>query len=212
MFIIFLILTVSCFAGCRKAGKWLVMDKMPAHGDVMVLLMGNFPERVMEAVDLYNEGRAGRIIIVQEGMGPYELLESRGADILSTTEQARNSAVALGIPEDSITILPGDARSTMNEAVIISKYLVGKPEIDTIILVSSPSHMRRASMIFQSAFKTKGIPVYTGCSPSRYSGFQPEKWWLRKEDIQAVLSELMKIGSFVVIEKRDLKTGKQSNN
>ena len=211
-FVVLIALSAVYIGGCRRAGAWLVKEDVPEHADALVLLMGNFPERVMEAVDLYNEGRAGRIIIVQEGMGPYYILESRGADILSTTEQAYNSAVALGIPEDSITILSGDARSTMNEAVIISEYLTVKPEIDTIILVSSPTHMRRASMIFRSAFKTKGLPVYTGCSPSKYSGFRPENWWRRKEDIQAVLSEFVKMGSFVVFEKRELKTGKEKNN
>lgn len=183
-------------------------DDVPEDADAIVILMGNFPERVMEAVDLYSEGCASRIILVQEGMGPYKLLESRGADILSTTEQAHNSAVALGIPKDSITVLPGDARSTMNEAIIISDYLIGRPAIDTIILVSSPSHMRRASMIFRSAIKTKGLSVYIGCSPSKYSGFQTDKWWRRKEDIQAVLSEFVKIGSFLCIEKKELQASK----
>lgn len=207
--IVFIIILIAVSAvyigGCRRAGKWLVKENAPEHADALVILMGNFPERVLEAVDLYNNGGAGRLIIVQESMGPYEILESKGADILSTTEQAHNSAVALGIPEDSITILPGDARSTLNEAVIISDYLADKPDIDTLILVSSPSHMRRASMIFTSAFKTRGMQVYVGCSPSSYSGFQPDKWWRRKEDAQAVVSELVKIMSFQLFEKKQLK-------
>jgi len=190
--------------GCRRTGSWLVKENVPDHADALVILMGNFPERVLEAVDLYNNGGACRLIIVQESMGPYRLLEAKGADILSTTEQAYNSAVALGIPEDSITILPGDARSTLNEAVIIRDYLADKPEIDTLILVSSPTHTRRASMIFTSAFEVRGVPIYVGCSPSSYSGFQPEKWWRRKEDAQAVISELVKIMSFQLFEKKQL--------
>jgi uncharacterized SAM-binding protein YcdF (DUF218 family) len=187
-------------------------EDLPSHADGMVLLMGSFPDRVLQAFDLYEQGVVDRLLIVEEGMGSFSILESRGVDILSNTEQACKSAISLGIPVDNITVLQGDARSTINEAVIICDYLADKPEIDSIILVSSPTHMRRASMIFRAAFKTKGIPVYISCSPSRYSDFMPERWWRRKEDVQSVLSEFVKIGSFVVLEKRKLKTGKQKNN
>src|SRR5659263_23109 len=82
---ILLIIAVLYVGGCRRAGSWLVKEDVPANADAMVLLMGSFPERVMQAVDLYHEGRADRLIIVHESMGPYELLESKGADIISTT-------------------------------------------------------------------------------------------------------------------------------
>ncbi|MBE0666575.1 MAG: YdcF family protein, partial [Bacteroidales bacterium] len=120
-------------------------------------------------------------------------------------EQARNSAVALGIPADSITVLPGDARSTLTEAAVVRDYLKLTPGIDTLMLVSSPAHMRRASMIFKTAFRNSETPVYIGCSPSSYSDFDPKHWWRKKEDIQTVLSEFIKIGSFVLFEKRELK-------
>ena len=182
--------------GCRRAGTWLVKEDVPPHADAMVLLMGSFPERVLEAADLYHEGKAGRMLIVYEGMGPYQMLESRGAEVIRTTEQARNAAVALGVPADSITMLPGDARSTIDEALAVREYLRGTPGIDTILLVSSPAHMRRSVMIFNAALRNLPEPVYIGCSPSSYSAFNPERWWRRKEDIQSVLSEFLKIGSF----------------
>jgi uncharacterized SAM-binding protein YcdF (DUF218 family) len=210
--LILITICTVCIGGCRRAGAWLIKNDLPAHADAMVLLMGSFPERVIQAADLYHDGRANRLMIVHESMGAYKLLELRGAKILTNTEQARNSAIDLGMPADSITILPGDARSTLNEAVIIRSYLAGKPDIDTIILVSSPSHMRRASMIFKSALRDSPKPVFIGCSPSAYSGFNPDGWWRRKEDAQAVLSEIVKIGSFVMFEKRGMRRSGQANN
>ena len=65
--------------------------------------------------------------------------------------------------------------------------------------------MRRATMIFKAAVKGLETPVYIGCSPSSYSDFDAKHWWRRKEDIQIVLSEFVKIGSFVVIERRELR-------
>lgn len=176
-------------------------EDVPVHADAMVLLMGGFPDRVLQAVDLYKKGTAGRLIIVEESMGPFKMLEARGADIISNTQQAKNSAIALGIPADSITVLPGDARDTKTEAIAVRNYLSGYNAIDTLLLVSSASHMRRASMIFKAALRDSVTPVYVGCSPSAYSSFNPEKWWRRKEDIQAVLSEYVKMGSFMLFEK-----------
>jgi uncharacterized SAM-binding protein YcdF (DUF218 family) len=203
-FMLLLSLAILYTGGCRRAGNWLVKEDMPVHADAMVLLMGSFPERVMQAADLYNAGHADRLIIVHESMGPYKLLESKGADIISTTEQARNSAVVLGIPADSITMLPGDAQSTLTEAKVVRDYLANKTSIDTIILVSSPAHMRRASMIFKTALKDAETPVYIECCPSTYSDFDAKHWWRRKEDIQSVLSEFVKIAGFVVIERRKM--------
>jgi uncharacterized SAM-binding protein YcdF (DUF218 family) len=92
-------------------------------------------------------------------------------------------------------------------------YLANKTCIDTLILVSSPAHMRRASMIFKTALKDAEIPVYIRCSPSTYSDFDASHWWRRKEDIQTVLGELVKMASFVVFERRGLnkRTFEQTN-
>jgi len=62
-------------------------------------------------------------------------------------------------------------------------------------------------MIFREVLREGGINAYIGCSPSTYSSFNPNRWWRRKEDIQSVLYEWLKIISFIVFEK-----GKVTNN
>ena len=200
--IFFIVLSAVYVGGCRRAGKWLVKEEVPSHSDAIVLLMGSFPERVMEAADLYNEGKACGMLIVNESMGPYRQLESRGAKVIRTMQQAHDAAIVLGVPADNIEMLPGDARSTIDEAQAVRDYLEDNPGIDTLLLVSSPYHMRRSSVIFNAALRDLPFPVYVGSSPSSYSGFNPDKWWRRREDIQSVLSEYMKITSFVLFERR----------
>jgi len=204
-FILLLAMAILYVGGCRRAGTWLVKEDVPAHADAMVILMGNFPDRVLQAADLYHERRSGKLIIVEESMGPFRTLEARGANIISNTEQAQNACIALGIPADSITVLPGDARSTQDEAIVVRDYMSRCATIDTLLLVSSSAHMRRASMIFRAALCNSGPPVFIGCSPSAYSDFDAKHWWRGKEDIQKVLSEFVKMASFVVFEKRDLR-------
>lgn len=198
---VLIILSALSTFGCRHTGVWLAKEDIPPHADAIILLMGTFPERVLQAADLYHEGVADKMIIVYENMGPYKVLEARGARIIRTTEQARDAAVALGVPDSCITMLPGDARSTLDEAMAVKEYLTANPGLDTIILVSSPSHMRRAYMIFREVLKNTGNKTYLGTSPSEYSSFNSHRWWRRKEDIQAVLTEWVKIVSFIIFER-----------
>jgi uncharacterized SAM-binding protein YcdF (DUF218 family) len=205
-FIILIGLLATYVGGCRRAGKWLVKEDVPPHADAIVLLMGNFTDRVLQAADLYNGGKADRLVIVEESMGGYQGLLDRGVSIISHTSQAVSSSVALGVPADSITVLPGDARSTLDEAVIVRNYLKAHAGVDTLILVSSPYHLRRASMIFRKALRETESPVYVGCSGSgAYTSFDGARWWRNKEDIQFVLTEFFKIGSFMMVEKKELK-------
>lgn len=192
-------------AGCSRAGGWLVKQDVPPHADAIVVLMGSFPERVLQAYDSWSSGLADRVIIVEESMGPFRRLEERGVNIVSSSRQAVSSLTELGIPADSIILLPGDARSTLDEALVIRKYLDSSGIADTLVLVSSPAHMRRASMIFRTAMRNSRDKVYIGTIPSDYSGFNPDKWWKRKEDIQSVVSEFIKTGSFLLFEKKKVK-------
>ena len=205
---VFIILLVVFFvvsiAGCRRAGAWLVREEVPAHSDCLVILMGSFPERVLQGYDLYREGKADRILIVEEGMGPFRQLEARGVNIETNSEQAIKSLATLGVPRDSIILLPGDALGTIDEAIAVRKFISSKMPADTLILVSSPAHMRRASIIFKATHKDQSENIYIGSSPSKYSGFSPDKWWRRKEDIQSVVSEYLKIVSFILFEKRNI--------
>jgi len=170
----------------------------------MVILMGNIPDRVLQAADLYNRGIAGRVIIVEESMGAFKKLEERGAHIISNTTQARNAAVSLGIPADSITILPDFARSTQQEAMIIREYLTNFTEIDTILHVTSEPHTRRASIIFRKAFEAKGNKVLVCSSPSIYSNYRAVGWWKYKEEIQSVVGEYVKLVNFWLFDLQKL--------
>jgi uncharacterized SAM-binding protein YcdF (DUF218 family) len=204
-FSILVLIAVAEIAGCRRAGQWLVRDDHPAHGDAIILLMGSFPDKVVQVADLYNQGKAGRMIVVEESMGGKKRLEERGVRIVSNSQQARNAAVALGVPADSITVLPGEAQSTAMEARAVRDYLTHDNRTDTVIIVTIPTHSRRATMIFKAALNHSGRQMTVMSSPSEYTGFDIRHWWRDKEGIQAVLSEYVKMVSFVLVEKRALK-------
>jgi uncharacterized SAM-binding protein YcdF (DUF218 family) len=199
------VLIVVYVAGCRRAGKWLVKNDEPVHTDAMVVLMGSFPDRILQAVDIYEQGITNKLILVEAGMGTYRKLEERGVKIISGTEQIRNAAIVLGINSDSIIILPGNAQSTQQEAMIVRDYLDDYPAIDTLVLVSSSPHMRRAYMTFKNAFNKSQQHIYIICSPSAYTEFNATKWWKSKDDIETLMLEYLKLANFLLFERLSRK-------
>ncbi|MHC1775873.1 MAG: YdcF family protein [Lentimicrobium sp.] len=197
-FLIFILLSVTT---CRNAGTWLIKKDTPVCAEALVILMGSIPDRVLEASDIYKAGLTDRVVIVEESMGAYRELEARGVRIISNTQQCRNAAIQLGVPSENIVVLPGDARSTQHEVMIVREYLKVWPGIDTILLVTSSDHTRRASMLFEKAFEKSGMQIVVYTCPSKYSNFKGEGWWKQKESIQVVLFEYIKIANFLFIEK-----------
>lgn len=173
--------------------------------DAIIILMGSITDRALEAADLYNEDLAREIIMVETANPEYDkVLEQRGAYVLSKTKQTHKAEIMLGIPAVSIIILPGGASSTQMEAIIIREYIKQKPGMDTLLLVTSSYHTRRASMIFKSAFKKSEMPICIATIPSKYSSFNIDGWWKSKEGIETVFIEFLKITNFILFEKRKL--------
>lgn len=160
---------------CHEAGEWLVKEDDLVHSDAIVMLMGSISDRVSQTNDLYKQKIANKVIIVEESMGAYKTLKERGVNIISNTSQVHDAFVTLGIPPDSIIILPGDAASTQMEATIIREYLINNSELDTLLIVSSAEHMRRAFMIFKSTLRKDGLQITVLCSPSAYTNFDEKK-------------------------------------
>ena len=205
---VFLIILVAV-GSCRKAGSYLLKDDQVEHADVMVLLTGTLTDRVLQTADLYHEGVASRVWIVEAGRGADSILKQRGVYLKSYSQQNRDVLIQLGIPADRIELLPGGATSTRMEALIIRDHLQTQKGIETLLLVTSSEHTRRAHKIFEAAFhplrKSSGRAPVVSCSPSKYTNFHAEKWWRSRDDIQDLVNEYLKLLNFALFEKRELK-------
>ena len=191
-----LVIAISIFI-FGSAGQYLIKKDAPVKADAMVVLMGSITDRSLQAAELFEKGMVNRVIIVEANIGDYhQKLIKKGIPIISNTEQMRESLISFGIPQDSIIILPGKASSTRMEACIVRDYIRRNNSIDTLLVVSSNYHTRRASMIFKSEINNNenlvGVLVY----PSEYSEFSPKKWWRKRKGIKIVLLEHIKIIAF----------------
>ena len=199
---VLLIIIIVYIGSCRKAGHWLMKEDEPVPADAIVILMGSVYDRVLQASDLYQQGLSRKMLMVETiKTDDDKVLQGEAVYNRSNTGQTRNLAISLGVPPDSIKILPGGATSTQMEAIIIRSYLANHPGIDTILLVSSAEHTLRASIIFKSAFRKADMKVHVVSSPSIYSHFHAEKWWKSREGIKDVLMEYLKIGYFFFFDR-----------
>ena len=205
-----MILLLLGVGGCRKAGTWLVKEDEVGNADAIVMLMGNLSDRALQVADLYMEGKASQVWVVEPYTNDYEALEERGVHLTTDTERAYRALTGLGIPTDRITALPGGSTSTRMEAEIVRDYLhtnslQKKMHIETLLLVTSSWHTRRSYNLFKAAFRALEDPPVVCCSPSSYSVFHDDKWWKYREDIQDVVDEYLKMINFFLFEKRKLR-------
>lgn len=145
-----------------------------------------YEERVQQAVLLYRE-RYARSIIFSSGY-MYRFKEPLVMKAL---------AVSLGAPENAI-ILEGEAKNTY-ENVKFTKEILDKNSWDEIILVSSPYHMRRSSLVFDKIAKNIKV-IYVPIKDSLFYAYPDRDIYGRKiwkrisfEQIRAIFHEYMGI-------------------
>lgn len=181
-----------------RMGRWLVVEAELQPAGAMVILMGSIADRALEAKDVYEQGYATSIVMVKPRQRGAVHLEPYGVELPSNSELTAYALGELGVPQDSIRILPGGAVSTREEAQIIRNFLEENPQIDSFILVSSRAHLRRGNMIFRKELRKLDHPVQIIPRPSSYSEFREDKWYRHRESAKSVFLEYLKIIAWMV--------------
>lgn len=182
-------------------GTFLVAQDEPQQSDIIVLLMGSGPDRMLGAVDLYEAGYADHIVMVRNMVRGYDLVVSQGVSIPHDSDIAKEVAVQLEVPEEKITVLPGDVLSTQDEAIQVREYFKSEPDIDSLIIVTSKSHSGRAKKIFVKAMKSMDREVRVISCPTKYDDFDAERWWQRRENLKRGALEYLKLMNFYAREQ-----------
>jgi len=181
-----------------EMGRYLVYETPLERADAILVLSGgtNTPARLLEAVDLYREGYARRVIITNEEKPEgYDRLAARGVKLPSSVEISLMILKRLGVPVKSVDIIPEEADSTLSELCHVTAFLQKKP-IRSVILVTDPSHSRRASRTMRLL---TGGTIRVISRPTRYHAFHPDAWWRHRDDLKAVLLEYQKLVNYWLV-------------
>jgi len=179
-------------------GGFLIVQDETHPADAIVVLSGSLPDRILEAVDLYQAHLAPRIILTREEPLPgLAAVRARGATLPEHHEQNISVAEQLGVPAAAIDVMPTPTTSTLAESRALVGYLKAK-NIHSILLVTSKAHSRRARLIFRSL---AGPDLRCAICPSRYDPFSAEQWWHERAFVRRAVIEYGKLLNFVLIDR-----------
>ena len=161
----------SASGECRKADA------------IVVISGGDTSARTAEAIRLYQDGWASRIIVsgaAADESGP------------SNAEAMRQQAIDAGISDLAI-LVEGHSETTKQNALEVAT-IIEQNSIQDIILVTSGYHMRRASLEFSasvSGVTIRSHPVVSDKHWGKMWWITPWGWWISS-------SELVKIMVFYI--------------
>jgi uncharacterized SAM-binding protein YcdF (DUF218 family) len=173
-------------------GKYLVVAHSPEKSDLIVCLMGSNVERGLSTADAYKMEFAPRIFITSETPpdGASVLME-RGLNYPENKDLLLMLLKGLGVPRDALLISDQSAGSLFEEAELVKK-VVEERGYRSIIVITSPTHSRRAWLTLRKVFRgDENIRILV--IPSTYSNFKPEDWWKKGPYSQEVIAEYGKL-------------------
>ncbi len=188
---IWIALTVYHEPLLSRIGGFLVVSHELQESDLIVCLSGHAVERSLAAADIYREGLAPRVFVARE-VPPdgYDVLEREGIRIPETVDVATRILAGRGVPAEAVIVSKDPARSTESEAAMV-RALVQERGWDSVIVITSPPHTRRAWWMFRHAMEKEGVRIQV--APSSYSGFRAEDWWKTRRYVREVIVEYQKL-------------------
>lgn len=171
-------------------GRFLVVEQPPVKSDLIVCLAGGNVQRGLTAADLYRRGFAPVVFVAREEIPEgYDTLNKRGVSYPESIDLMVRLLKELGVPESAILTSDTPSESTVMEASIVSG-IVEEKNFRSLILVTSPTHSRRAYLVFRKAM-AEGVRILV--VPSSYNRFTPEGWWKDRKYAREVLFEYQKL-------------------
>lgn len=164
-------------------GKSLFVNEVLQPVDIIIVLSGDDEGyRLRHAFNLYQKGYAKKILL----SGGTNLWEETGIDLME------KYLVKLGVSQEDI-LSEKESESTVENA-LFSKKVLEKRGLKSAIVVTSPPHTRRVSVIFKKAFSPK-IKVLVCGNPD---AFQVEGWWRDPSYRRTVIREYFQIGWYLL--------------
>lgn len=176
----------------RGLGRYLIYETPLQPADAILVLSGGYgtPARVLQAVDLYRQGYAKRIILTSEVKPDgYEHLALRGIQLPTSLDLSLMVLRRLGIPRKDVDVIDREADSTLHELCGVKAFLDGRGW-RSLLLVTHKWHSRRAVGVM--ALLTNG-KVHILSRPTTYDDFQVEGWWKRRRNFKEIVVEYQKL-------------------
>ncbi|HKW78830.1 MAG TPA: YdcF family protein [Candidatus Limnocylindria bacterium] len=175
--------------GLVAVGHALAVADPLAKADVIVAVSGDAGPRTKTAVSLWKQGYAPLLLFSGAALDP---------ESVSSAELMKRDAMTLGVPASAILVEPAST-STEENAKLVAELMSARG-LRTAILVTSPYHQRRASILFTRSFAPAGLAFRN--HPADDPEWDPDGWWMREPSRHLTLVELAKLGAVMLETER----------
>ncbi len=175
----------------RAIAQFLDVGEPPRRADYAMILGGGVETRPFAAASLLHHGWVNHILISE-----LPLLEGPNEAILPAEHDlTRKILLMLGVPEESIILLPGNHASTFDEIVSLRDFLRDHPRA-TVLVVTDALHTRRTAWSVRRVLgpDAKRARFVSAVGDS----FDPQRWWLYPDGFFFVISEYLKLAFYCV--------------
>jgi len=173
----------------RTAGRFLVVDAKVEAVDVIVVAIDAGGAGALQAADLVHRSVASRVAVFGD---PPDTVERefirRGIPYEDEAAMLIRQLGTLGVKETER--ISTDVVGTENEAEVLPHWCDAH-RFRSVLVVTNADHSRRLRRVLHRSMKgnvTKVI-VY----PSRYSTFDPDRWWTTRGNIRTAIVETEKL-------------------
>jgi hypothetical protein len=173
----------------RAAGGFIVREDRPIHADVIVVSVDADGAGVLEASDLVHQGFAPTVAIFSD---PPDAVDQeflrRGIPYHDAAAEEAEDLQALGVA--SVVRIPREVQGTHDEISALESWYQSHT-IRSLIFVSTTDHTRRTRRMLRRALGAHPIPF--AVIGSKYSGFDPNRWWRSVDGVRTEVVESQKL-------------------
>jgi uncharacterized SAM-binding protein YcdF (DUF218 family) len=175
----------------------------PIPADALIVLSGSplISERTTQAIAMFRRGGVRLILLTDDGT------RGRWSRRLQQNPRSIDRASGLlmdaGIPPDRVIKLPPVVSSTHDEALAARTFLLAR-RLNSVVIVTSPYHSRRALWTFRRALSDTNIRVGIAPAETLIESPGPSWWWLTARGWQVVGAEYPKLLYYVFRYRRPL--------
>jgi hypothetical protein len=176
----------------RDLGGVLVAEDAVATADIVVVATGADGAGVLEAADLLARGVAPRVAVFADPPDPVvdrEFLR-RGVPYEDAAARSVRQLKALGVGAMAIEEIPRAVAGSEDEGHAIPEWCRQR-RFRSVLVVTTSDHSRRLRRLLRRSMQ--GQETRVGVRASRYSQFDPGRWWDSREGLRTGIVELQKL-------------------
>lgn len=176
----------------RAAGLALVAEDPLGSADIVVVATGADGAGVLEAADLLERGVAARVAVFADPPDPVvdrEFLR-RGAPYENAAARSVRQLASLGVQAAAIETIPRAVAGTEDEGRALPGWCAER-RFRSVVVVTTSDHSRRLRRLLRRSMQGRATQV--GVRVSRYSQFDPDRWWGTREGVRTGIVELQKL-------------------